>query len=294
MQQMAMSPFATTSPSSHGNTLSAMHARHSQRLQKRHIHRSQVRAAPQTQLQYQKLGDSDLVISEVTLGTMTFGEQNTEKEAHGILSYSFDQGVNILDTAEIYPLPFNKETQGRTDLYIGRWMQLKPRDKIVLATKVAGYSERFTFLRDSAEVVRVDAANIKESVEKSLKRLSTDYIDLLQIHWPDRYVALFGEFSYNPTKWRPSVPFEEQLKAFQELIDEGKVRYIGVSNETSYGVMEFVHAAKAQGFPKILISWKFVTQVTAMLDCLPTLHWLVGFSLGSILMLMLTSQRGAG
>nr|ACG47199.1 aldo/keto reductase [Zea mays] len=251
MQQMAMPSFAVTSPPSHGTTLWAPHARRPQRLHRRHV-RSQVRAVAQAQLQYQKLGDSDLLISEVTLGTMTFGEQNTEKEAHDIIAYSFDQGVNILDTAEIYPVPMNKETQGRTDLYIGRWMQSKPRDKIILATKVAGYSERSTFLRDNAKVVRVDAANIKESIEKSLKRLSTDYIDLLQIHWPDRYVALFGEFSYNPTKWRPSIPFEEQLKALQELVDEGKVRYIGVSNETSYGVMEFVHAAKAQGLPKIV------------------------------------------
>lgn len=130
-------------------------------------------------------------------------------------------------------------------------MKSKPRDKVILATKISGYSDR-TFLRDNAEVVRVDAANIKESVEKSLSRLSTDYIDLLHIHWPDRYVALYGEFSYNSTKWRPSVPFEDQLKALQELIDEGKVRYIGVSNETSYGVMQFVQAAKLQGLPKIV------------------------------------------
>lgn len=205
----------------------------------------------QAGLQYNKLGDSDLLVSEITLGTMTFGEQNTEKEAHDMLSYSFDQGINILDTAEMYPVPPRKETQGRTDLYIGRWMQSKPRDKVILATKVSGYSQS-TYLRDSAEVVRVDAANIKESVEKSLSRLSTDYIDLLQIHWPDRYVAIFGSFGYDSTKWRPSVPFEDQLKAFQELIDEGKVRYIGVSNETSYGVMEFVQAAKLQGLPKIV------------------------------------------
>ncbi|KAL5217530.1 hypothetical protein ABZP36_018214 [Zizania latifolia] len=251
MQQMALSAFAANPSSSYGNTLSGLCARQSQRCHKRRIG-SQIRAQAQGQLQYRKLGDSDLLISEVTLGTMTFGEQNTEKEAHDILSYSFDQGVNILDTAEIYPVPTNKETQGRTDLYIGSWMQSKPRDKIILATKVAGYSQRSTFLRDNTKVVRVDAANIKESVEKSLSRLSTDYIDLLQIHWPDRYVALFGEFSYNPTKWRPSVPFEDQLRAFQELIDEGKVRYIGVSNETSYGVMEFAQAAKALGLPKIV------------------------------------------
>ncbi|KAB1219255.1 Protein tas [Morella rubra] len=203
-------------------------------------------------LQHRKLGDSDLVISEITLGTMTFGEQNTEKEAHEILSYAFEHGMNALDTAEAYPIPMRKETQGRTDLFIGSWLKSQPRDKVILATKVCGYSERSSYLRDNAKVLRVDAANIRESVEKSLKRLGTDYIDLLQIHWPDRYVALFGEFSYDPSKWRPSVPFVEQLRAFQELVDEGKVRYIGVSNETSYGVMEFVHAAKVEGLPKIV------------------------------------------
>ncbi|KAH7845218.1 hypothetical protein Vadar_005330 [Vaccinium darrowii] len=222
-------------------------------------------------MQYRKLGDSDLNISEITLGTMTFGEQNTEKEAHDILSYAFDNGINALDTAEAYPIPMKKETQGRTDLYISSWLKSQPRDKIIVATKVCGYSERSSYLRDNAKVLRVDAANIRESVEKSLKRLNTDYIDLLQIHWPDRYVPLFGEFFYDPSKWRQSVPFVEQLRALQELIDEGKeevymeqppgfvaqgephkVRYIGVSNETSYGVMEFVHASKVEGLPKIV------------------------------------------
>ncbi|OVA14901.1 Aldo/keto reductase [Macleaya cordata] len=183
---------------------------------------------------------------------MTFGEQNTEKEAHEMLSYAFENGINALDTAEAYPIPLKKETQGRTDRYIGSWLQSQPRDKVILATKVCGYSERSTYMRDNAKVLRVDAANIKESVEKSLKRLNSDYIDLLQIHWPDRYVPLFGQSYYDSSKWRPSVPFVEQLKAFQELIDEGKVRCIGVSNETSYGVMEFVHAAKVEGLPKIV------------------------------------------
>lgn len=208
--------------------------------------------AQKTELQYRKLGDSDLNISEITIGTMTFGEQNTEKEAHEILSYAFEQGINILDTAEAYPIPTKKETQGSTDLYIASWMKSKPRDKIILATKVSGHTERLSYIRDNAKVLRVDAANIKESVELSLKRLNTDYIDLLQIHWPDRFVPLFGDFLYDPSKWRTSIPFIEQLKAFKELIDEGKVRYIGVSNETSYGVMEFVHAAKDQGLPKIV------------------------------------------
>ncbi|KAG9445662.1 hypothetical protein H6P81_011790 [Aristolochia fimbriata] len=203
-------------------------------------------------LQYRKVGDSELNISEITLGTMTFGEQNTEKEAHQILNYAFDHGINILDTAEAYPIPMKKETQGRTDLYVGSWLKSRSRDKVILATKVCGYSERSAYIRKNAKVLQVDAANIKESVEESLKRLSTDYIDLLQIHWPDRYVSLFGEFTYDPSKWRPSVPFVEQLKSFQDLIDEGKVRYIGVSNETSFGVMEFVHAAKVEGLPKIV------------------------------------------
>ncbi|XP_076902315.1 uncharacterized protein LOC143557030 isoform X2 [Bidens hawaiensis] len=210
-------------------------------------------AKPQrSAMQYNQVGDSDLVVSEITYGTMTFGQQNTEKEAHEILSYAFEHGINTYDTAEVYPIPMKKETQGLTDTYIGNWMKSRPRDQIILATKVAGYTDRSPYLRDDAGVVRVDAANVKESVEKSLKRLNTDYIDLLQIHWPDRYVALFGEFFYDPLKWRESVPFVEQLRAFQELIEEGKVRYIGVSNETSYGVMEFVHAAKTEGLPKIV------------------------------------------
>ncbi|KAK7279229.1 hypothetical protein RJT34_24275 [Clitoria ternatea] len=226
-------------------------------------------------LQYRNLGDSDLNISEITLGTMTFGEQNTEKEAHDILNYAFERGINALDTAEAYPIPMKKETQGRTDLYIGSWLESQPRDKIILATKVCGYSERSSYLRDNANVLRVDAANIKESVEKSLKRLGTDYIDLLQIHWPDRYVSLFGEFSYDFSKWRPSVPFVEQLQAFQELINEGKVRYIGVSNETSYGVMEFVHAAKVEGLPKIVSiqnSYSLLVRCKFEIDLLEVCH----------------------
>ncbi|GLJ53894.1 hypothetical protein SUGI_1151270 [Cryptomeria japonica] len=205
-----------------------------------------------TSLEYKKLGDSELLISEITLGTMTWGNQNTEKEAHQQLSYAFDQGINILDTAEGYPVPMDRKTQGRTDQFIGTWLKSQPRDKVILATKVSGFSKQLTYVRENATTLRVDAANIKESVEKSLIRLGTDYIDLLQIHWPDRYVPLFGEFLYDTSKWRESIPFIEQLKAFQELIQEGKVRYIGVSNETSYGVMEFVNAAKLEGLPKII------------------------------------------
>eukprot|EP00249_Psilotum_nudum_P012528 c23835_g2_i1 orf=99-1382(+) len=206
----------------------------------------------QGRLHYKRLGDSDLVISEVTLGTMTWGKQNTEKEAHAQLSYAFDNGVNILDTSEMYPVPMSKETWGNTDRIIGSWLKFRPRDTVIIATKVCGYSERSTYVRDHGKTVRVDSANIKESVEKSLKRLGIDYIDLLQIHWPDRYVPLFGEYFYDVSKWRTSVPFIEQLQALQDLIQQGKVRYVGVSNETPYGVMEFVHLAKSMGLPKII------------------------------------------
>ncbi|KAI3504086.1 hypothetical protein L1887_32630 [Cichorium endivia] len=233
-------------------------------------------AQPQrSAMQYNQVGDSNLVVSEITFGTMTFGEQNTEKEAHEMLSYAVEHGINTIDTAEMYPVPVKKETQGLTDIYIGNWMKSRPRDQIILATKVSGYSERSTYLRDNGETVRVDAANIKESVEKSLKRLNTDYIDLLQIHWPDRYVALFGEFLYDPSKWRQSVPFIEQLRAFQELINEGKVRYIGVSNETSYGVMEFIHAAKNEGLPKIVSiqnSYSLLTRCKFEVDLVEVCH----------------------
>ncbi|EYU32556.1 hypothetical protein MIMGU_mgv1a009616mg [Erythranthe guttata] len=206
---------------------------------------------------------------------MTFGEQNTEKEAHEQLNYAFERGINALDTAEVYPIPIKEETQGRTDVYIGNWLKSQPRDKVILATKVAGYSERSSYLRENSEVVRVDAANIKESVEKSLKRLNTDYIDLLQIHWPDRYVALFGSYFYDPSRWRESVSFVEQLRGFQELINQGKVRYIGVSNETSYGVMEFVNAAKVEGLPKIVSiqnSYSLLVRCKFELDLVEVCH----------------------
>ncbi|GJY69802.1 NAD(P)-linked oxidoreductase superfamily protein [Tanacetum coccineum] len=149
-----------------------------------------------------KLWISDILTEKITLGTMTFGQQNTEKEAHEILSYAFENGINTLDTAEVYPIPMKKETQGLTDKYIGNWLKSQSRHQV-------------------------------------MRR-------------PDRYVALFGEFFYDPSKWRQSVPFLEQLRAFDELIHEGKVRYIGVSNETSYGVMEFINAAKTEGLPKIV------------------------------------------
>ena len=201
----------------------------------------------QPPMKYTKLGDSDLEVSKVCLGTMTWGEQNTVEEGVSQLNKAFDEyGINFLDTAEMYPVPTKPETQGATDKVVAEWLRRRgKRDDVILATKVAGASERMTWLRKSGEGTRVSKKDILESVESSLKRLGTDYIDLLQIHWPDRYVPLFGEDAYDPSKERDdTISFEEQLDAFRILVEEGKVRHIGVSNETPYGVMKFTELAE--------------------------------------------------
>lgn len=208
---------------------------------------------------FTKLGDSDLMVSDVCLGTMTWGEQNTMEEGVAQLDAAFDKyGINFVDTAEMYPVPTKAETQGATDRTVGDWLKRRGssrRQEVILATKVAGYSDRITWLRKSGAGTRVSKADILESVDASLRRLGTDYIDLLQIHWPDRYVPLFGEDSYDPSRERrDAIAFEEQLEAFQELIEQGKVRYMGLSNETPYGVCKFTEIAQRSSglLPKIV------------------------------------------
>ncbi|GFR52902.1 hypothetical protein Agub_g15546 [Astrephomene gubernaculifera] len=201
-----------------------------------------------------RLGDSELLVSTCCLGTMTWGKQNSEAEAHQQLSYAWDMGLNFLDTAEMYPVPTEAATQGRTDTYIGTWMRGggRRREEVVIATKVSGYSDRATWVRQPPRTTRVTREQVVESVDASLRRLQVDHIDLLQIHWPDRYVPLFGSGPYDVGQERPdAVPFEEQLRALEEVVRAGKVRYIGVSNETSYGVSEFCHLARAAGLPMI-------------------------------------------
>lgn len=200
------------------------------------------------------LGSSDLRVTNVCLGTMTWGQQNTDDEGVEQLNLAFDAyGVNFIDTAEMYPIPTKPETQGRTDRVIGKWLGMKGRDrsKVILATKVAGASDRITWLpgRDG-KGCRVSYKEIVSSVDHSLERLKTDYIDLLQIHWPDRYVPLFGQGTYDYKLEREFVSFEEQLRAMEYLIKQGKIRYFGISNETPYGVMKFSQAAKEFGLPK--------------------------------------------
>ncbi|WOK93337.1 hypothetical protein Cni_G02034 [Canna indica] len=182
----------------------------------------------------------DLSVSRLCFGTMTFGEQNSLPQSFRLLDAAFEAGINFLDTAEMYPVPQRRETQGRSEEYISSWMRARnvPRDRIVLATKVAGPSGQMTWIRGGPK--SLDANNISEAIDNSLMRLSTDYIDLYQIHWPDRYVPMFGETEYDPIRQYGSVAIEEQLHALGKAIDAGKIRYIGLSNETPYGVMKFL------------------------------------------------------
>jgi len=199
-------------------------------------------------MDYVKLGSSDLIVSKVCMGTMTFGEQNTLEEGVEQLNLAFDEyGINFLDTAEMYPVPTKADTQGATDRTVAEFLKGRKREDVILATKVAGRSERITWLRDDESGAVVNRAQILESVDKSLQRLGTDYIDLLQIHWPDRYVGgLFGTPDFSRANLRDAVDFEEQLSTLKEVVDSGKVRYIGVSNETPYGVCSMMNLAKQE------------------------------------------------
>jgi aryl-alcohol dehydrogenase-like predicted oxidoreductase len=201
-------------------------------------------------MEYKKLSDSDLLVSEICLGTMTYGHQNTVEDASQQLDYAISEGVNFIDTAEMYPVPSNPETQGKTEEYIGEWLVKQQRDKIILATKVAGPSERLTWIREGKN--KIDHVNVEQALNDSLKRLKTDYIDLYQIHWPDRYVPSFGARDYDPQNERETIPILEQLEVFADLIKAGKIRSFGISNETSWGVCEFCHLAEKHGLPKII------------------------------------------
>jgi aryl-alcohol dehydrogenase-like predicted oxidoreductase len=200
-------------------------------------------------MEFRKLGNSDLQVSVLSLGTMTFGEQNSEADAHAQLDLAVSHGVNLIDAAEMYPVPPRAETQGRTESYIGTWLKHQPRDKLIIATKIAGPSRGFAWIRNGP---RVDRKNLEAAIDGSLKRLQTNYVDLYQIHWPDRYVPMFGASSYDVTQEHDTVPIAEQLEALANLVKAGKVRHIGLSNETPWGVSEFARVAALSGLPKII------------------------------------------
>ncbi|MEP7083168.1 MAG: aldo/keto reductase [Betaproteobacteria bacterium] len=201
-------------------------------------------------MDYRKLGSSALEVSKICLGTMTWGQQNTEADAHAQLDYALANGVNFIDTAEMYPVPTRADTQGRTEQYVGTWLKHQARDKIIVATKIAGPARQVTWIRNGP---KVSAAQIAAAIDTSLARLQTDYVDLYQIHWPERYTPLFGEWQFDPAKDRTdSTPILEQLEALARLVEAGKVRYIGLSNETPYGVMQFLKHADDHGLPRVV------------------------------------------
>ncbi|HEX5687152.1 MAG TPA: aldo/keto reductase [Ideonella sp.] len=198
------------------------------------------------------LGASELLVSPICLGTMTFGEQVDEPRAHAILDHAVARGMNFIDTAEMYSVPPRAETYGATETILGRWFAARPgmRQQVVLATKVAGPSRGMPWVRGGA--ANLTPADIHAACDASLKRLQTDHIDLYQIHWPNRNAPSFGSIYFEPERDTEYTSIHDQLDAFAALVKAGKVRHIGLSNETPYGVAEFVRIAEAHGLPRVL------------------------------------------
>lgn len=214
-------------------------------------------------MKFNRLGTSDLLVSDVCLGTMTWGVQNSERDAHEQIDYAISRGINFIDTAEMYPVPSSapRQVPGTTETYIGTYLANNPdvRSKLVIATKVMGFSRKSKTVANRSPPIGdppyPDASHSRDSIlsacAASLRRLQTDYIDLYQLHWPDRYVPLFGARTYHVNRERSSdVPIRETLLALKELLDQGKIRAYGLSNETTFGVCEFSRLADEIGMPR--------------------------------------------
>lgn len=208
-------------------------------------------------MEFRRLGRTEIQVSLICLGTMTWGEQNSEADAHAQLDYALERGINFIDAAEMYPVPPRAETAGRTETYIGTWLKARRnRDKVVLATKVAGRGGGprggFGWLRGAGvEATDLSPKQIRYAVDASLKRLQTDYIDLYQTHWPDRATNNFGTAEYRH-KEEEAVAIEETVETLAGLVKAGKIRAFGVSNETPWGVMRHLEAARERGLPRIV------------------------------------------
>ena len=219
-------------------------------------------------MKYRKLGTTDLDVSVICLGTMTWGEQNSQKEAFEQMNYSIEKGINFFDTAELYAVMPRKETYGKTEEIIGNWfLEKKNRDGVILATKIASKSDGLEWIRKGSKHLGFDKKNLNEAIDSSLKRLKTDYIDLYQLHWPERKVPLFGilDFEYDPNDndWNP---IEEVLENLQSLVKAGKIRYVGISNETPWGMMKFLEAAKEKNLPRMMSIQNVYSLVNRVFD----------------------------
>ena len=202
------------------------------------------------------LGKTDIMVSEICLGTMTWGQQNSEKEAHDQLSFAIERGINFIDTAEMYSVPPKEETYGMTEKYIGTWLKNQDRSKIILATKIAGRTSNVPSGPPGLDWIRkgprLNEEHIFEAIENSLKRLNTEYIDLYQIHWPERPVNSFGQLGYIHNPRKDDIKIEVTLEALSKAVQKGLIKYIGLSNETPWGVMKFIEAAKEFGLPRVV------------------------------------------
>ena len=221
-------------------------------------------------MKYRKLGTTDLDVSVICLGTMTWGEQNSQEEGFQQMDYSVDRGINFFDTAELYAVMPRKETYGRTEEIIGNWFkEKKNRDKIILASKIASKGDPgdINWIREGSDKLNFNKKNMNEAIEGSLKRLRTDYIDLYQLHWPERKVPKFGvlDFKYDPfdDDW---VQVEEVLDNLNQLVKSGKVRYVGLSNETPWGVMKFLQIAKEKKLPRMMSIQNVYSLVNRVFD----------------------------
>jgi aryl-alcohol dehydrogenase-like predicted oxidoreductase len=212
-------------------------------------------------MQLRRFGLSDLMVSPICLGTMTYGDQNSQAEAFDQLDYAMAQGINFIDCAEMYPVPPKAETFTRTETILGNWLKHQPREKIILTSKIAGPRRGMDWIRGGP--TGLDRDNIRAAVDASLKRLQTDYIDLYQLHWPERNVPMFGQYQFDPAQEYVSgqyqqgeqkqwVPIRTQLEALAELVEEGKIRYIGLSNEQPWGLMQFLRIAEEYNLPRIV------------------------------------------
>ncbi|MCG8323998.1 MAG: NADP(H)-dependent aldo-keto reductase [Thiotrichales bacterium] len=202
-------------------------------------------------MDYLPLGNTDLKVSRICLGTMTWGEQNTEADAHEQLDYAVGQGVNFIDTAEMYPVPPKQETQGLTEQYLGTWLSKRSdRDKLVIATKMSAAADWLPYIRAGKN--RLDKKNMQAAIDASLQRLQTDYVDLYQFHWPERDTNFFGRLGYYHAPSKDGIPIGETLQAVNDIIAQGKVRYIGISNETPWGVHEYLRVSLHNDLPRIV------------------------------------------